>query len=56
MRQFSVCQRFDKPNHMWFTWKALFLAVVEKHASLRTKRVRPLRCECVTQKSSKGKH
>ena len=30
----------DNPNDMWDAWKKLFFSCVDKHALLRTKRVR----------------
>ena len=33
---------YDDPNVMWDIWKKLFLQCVEKHAPLRTKRIRHL--------------
>ena len=31
---------FDNPNDMWYDWKNIFLGIVDKHAPLRSKRVR----------------
>ena len=30
----------DDPNDLWFIWKTKFLSVANKHAPLRTKRIR----------------
>ena len=31
---------FDNPNDMWYDWKNIFLGIVDKHAPLRSKRIR----------------
>lgn len=33
-------EEFDNPNDMWQAWKNMFLAVVDKHAPLKTRRIR----------------
>ena len=35
--------RMENPNSMWLKWKSLFLEVCDKHAPIRTKRVRASR-------------
>ena len=44
---------FEDPNDMWLAWKTLFLNVVDKHAPLRTKRVRPSKCPWITPQLKK---
>ena len=39
---------FDNPNDMWHDWKNSFLGIVDKHAPLRSKRVRALKSPWVT--------
>lgn len=36
------------PNEMWCHWKSVFLSIVEKHAPLRTRRVRARRSPWIT--------
>ena len=36
------------PNQMWTEWKTKFLQIVDKHAPIRTKRVRPKSCPWIT--------
>ena len=38
----------DDPNTLWNSWKSKFLDVVEKHAPLRTRRVRPKKSPWIT--------
>ena len=38
----------EDPNDMWLAWKTLFLCVVDKHAPIRTKRVRSSKSPWVT--------
>ena len=35
-----MTEALSNPNHMWHAWKTTFMNVVERHAPLRTKRVR----------------
>ena len=39
---------FSSPNEMWQVWKHTFLAIADKYAPLRTKRVRALTSPCIT--------
>ena len=34
----------DDPNAMWRIWEELFLEVLNKHAPLRHKKTKPLKC------------
>ena len=43
----------EHPNDMWLAWKTLFLSVVDKHAPIRTKRVRSSKCPWVTPQLKK---
>ena len=55
----------DDPNVMWDIWKKIFFLCVDKHAPLRTKRIRTSKSpwitpqlkkkECITKMSSKSK-
>ena len=39
---------FDNPNDMWYDWKNIFLGIVDKHAPLRSKRVRASKSPWIT--------
>ena len=39
---------FSSPNEMWQVWKHTFLAIANKYAPLRTKRVRARTSPCIT--------
>ena len=43
----------EDQNDMWLAWKTLFLSVVDKHAPIRTKRVRLSKCPWVTPQLKK---
>ena len=43
----------EDPNDMWLAWKTLFLSLVDKHAPIRTKRVRSSKCPWVTSQLNK---
>ena len=47
---------FEDPNDMWLAWKTLFLSVVDKHAPIRTKRVRSSKCAWVTPQLKRYMH
>ena len=40
MQNWDSLERFHDPNVMWNEWKRMFLSCADKHAPLRTKRVR----------------
>ena len=39
---------FDNPIDMWYDWKKIFLGIVNKHAPLRSKRVRASKSPWIT--------
>ena len=47
---------YDNPNDMWEAWKGLFLECVDKHAPLRTKRVRSRKSPWITPRLKKRLH
>ena len=38
----------DNPNDKWYDWKNIFLVIVDKHAPLRSKRVRASKSPWIT--------
>ena len=42
---------YDDPNVMWDVWKNLFFQIVDKHAPLRTKRIRTSKSPWITHLS-----
>ena len=47
---------FDNPNDMWHDWKNSFLSIVDKHAPLRSKRVKALKSPWVTPSLKQRMH
>ena len=47
---------YDDPNVMWDTWKDLFFQCVDKHAPLRTKRIRASKSPWITPQLKKRMH
>ena len=46
----------SNPNDMWSKWKCMFLSIVDKHAPLRTTRVRARSSEWITSELRKRMH
>ena len=47
---------FSNPNDMWSKWKYMFLSIVDKHAPLRTMRVRSRSSPWITSELKKRMH
>ena len=47
---------YDDSNDMWDVWKSLFFQCVDKHAPLRTKRVRAVKSPWITPQLKKRMH
>ena len=47
-QNWSIINNFLDPNDMWAAWKNLFLECVDKHAPIRSKRIRPNRSPWIT--------
>ena len=47
-QNWEYIKTLDDPNQMWNTWKITFCNVVDKHAPLRSRRVRCNKAPCIT--------
>ena len=47
-QEWDSVKMFDNPNGMWYHWKNIFLGIVDKHAPLRSKRVRASNAPWIT--------
>lgn len=47
---------YDDPNSMWRAWKKLFFSVVDRHAPIRTKRVRAFKSPWITSHLKQRMH
>ena len=47
---------FDNPNDMWHAWKSIFNLVTDKHAPVRTRRVRAAKAPWVTPQLKQCMH
>ena len=56
MQNWTGINNFNNPNDMWRFWKNTFNNVVEKHAPLRTRRVRPSKSPWITPELKQSIH
>ncbi len=55
-QNWDIIMNFDNPNDMWHVWKDTFNSVAEKHAPLRTKRVRASKSPWITPELKRRMH
>ncbi|CAH3155955.1 unnamed protein product, partial [Porites lobata] len=48
LQDWDYIKTFGDPNQMWHAWKTIFNNVVDRHAPLRTKRVRGSKAPWIT--------
>ena len=56
MQSWDCINTYDDPNKRWYAWKNIFSTVIDRHAPLRSKRVRSSKSPWITSHLKQRMH